>query len=274
MKTTVAAALVAAALLALAAGPSGAIEFTSSFDNIKIQAQPGEVVNRGFQLQLGPGQRPVHFKARVEDWWQSEDGSQSFYREPGTLSRSCGRWISLNPVETAVEPGGTLHIRVTAAVPQDAGSGGYWCVLTVDELPDPLASLQGVGVRFLASISVGIFVEIAPVRRQAAITAVEISRPRARITVRNLGDAPLGVDGRIEFLKPGGQTPVASAAISRATVLPEPVPTRVLTAELPGPAELPPGRYRVQVILDVGLDHYIGVQKELEIPHEAPRPGR
>ncbi|HEX7185278.1 MAG TPA: hypothetical protein VF756_25870 [Thermoanaerobaculia bacterium] len=273
MKTTVAAALIAA-LLALAAGPSRAIEFTSSFDNIKIQAQPGEVVNRGFQLQLGPGQRPVHFKARVEDWWQSEDGSQSFYREPGTLSRSCGRWILLNPVETAVEPGGTLHIRVTTAVPQDAGSGGYWCVLTVDELPDPLAPLQGVGVRFLASISIGIFVEIAPVRRQAAITAVEISRPQARITVRNLGDAPLGVDGRIEFLKPGEQTPVASAAISRATVLLEPVPTRVLTAELPGPVELPPGRYRVQVILDVGLDYYIGVQKELEIPHEAPRPGR
>ena len=33
-----------------------------------------------------------------------------------------------------VQPGGTLEVRVTVNVPRDAASGGYWSVLTVDEL--------------------------------------------------------------------------------------------------------------------------------------------
>jgi hypothetical protein len=259
------------ALLLLQAGAAAGIEFTSSFESIRMQARPGRSVTRTFQLHLAPEGERVHFRSRVEDWWQSEDGSQSFYREPGTLARSCGPWVSLNPVETAVNPGGTLEIRVTAAVPPDAATGGYWCVLTVDELPDPLHVPAGVEVRFLASVSVGIFVEIEPVTRSLEITDVDVSSGRARIRVRNTGDGPVGVDGRIEIFRPGGSEAVASVAVPRATVLPEPVPTRVLSADLPDAHALPDGRYRAVVLLDIGLDHYLGVQRELEIRREPAR---
>lgn len=262
--------LLLGACLAFVPEAVAAIEFTSSFESIKIEARPGEIVHRSFELHLAPGERRAHFRSRVEDWWQSEDGSQSFYRPPGTLSRSCGPWIELDPVETAVEPGGTLAVRVTAAVPREVAPGGYWCVLTIDELPDPLAApREGIEIRFLSSVSVGIFISIEPVSRAAEIRDVRISAGEARIAVSNRGDVPLGVEGRIELLRPGTRETVATAVIPRSTVLTEPISSRTLTARLPA---VPAGRYLVLVILDVGLDHYLGIQRELEIGDDLRRP--
>ncbi len=274
MKHPTRSALLLGGLLLLAAN-APAIEFTSSFESIKIDGRPGEVVNRDFQLHLAPGGKRVHFTARAEDWWPSEDGSQSFYRPAGTLPRSCGPWITLDPVETAVDAGGTLAIRVTAAVPRAAGPGGYWCVLTVDEVPDPLdASTQGVAVRFQASVSVGIFINLAPVERAVEIREVSVAHGQARLKVCNRGNAPVGAEGRLEFLMPGAQSsgaaPAATAVIPRATVLTDPAPCRIFTAALP--AALPPGRYLVRALLDIGVDHYVGVQKEMEIGRDLLAP--
>ncbi|HYU35266.1 MAG TPA: hypothetical protein VEW48_24195 [Thermoanaerobaculia bacterium] len=274
MKNLIARTLCIAVLLLLHGSFLFGLEFQSAFDNIVVHARPGEVVNREFRLRLSPGQPTVHFRSRPEDWWEDEDGSHSFYRPAGTLSRSCAPWISLNPAETAVAGGGNLSIRVTVAVPAEAGPGGYWCVLTVDEIPDPLVTPKGVGLRFLSSISTGIFVDLAPVDRRIEVASVDLSQARARVQVRNLGNAPVAVKGRIEFLAPGGETPVASVALPRARVLTEPARTHTLTAKLPEASMLPDGRYRVRVILDAGLDHLIGVQKEMEIRHDAARPVR
>jgi hypothetical protein len=261
--------------LLLFAVAAPAIEFTSSFESIKIDGRPGDVVNRDFQLHLVPGGKRVHFTARAEDWWTSEDGAQSFYRPPGTLESSCGPWISLNPVETAVEPGGSLAIRVTAAIPRAAVPGGYWCVLTVDEVPDPLdASTRGVAVRFQASVSVGIFINLAPVERAAEIAEVRMVPGAAKVKVCNRGNAPLGAEGRLELFTPGGSSPVATSVFPRATILTAPARCRIFTAALPGAAELPPGRYRVRVLLDIGIDHYLGVQKEMEIGRDLLVPSR
>lgn len=276
MKTLRSALPLLAGALLLGRAPAAAIEFTSSFESIRIGARSGEVVNREFRLRLAPEGQRVHFRARAEDWWTSEDGTSSYYRPAGTLPRSCAPWISLNPVETAVEPGGTLEVRVTASIPRDAGPGGYWCVLTVDELPDPLAPTTGIAVRFLASVSVGIFVEIEPVERAIRIERVELVSGQVRLKVCNGGNAPVGTEGRVEFLPPDGAAPVATAVVPRVTVLTDPAPCRLLTADLPDASLLPPGRYLVQALLDIGLDHYVGVRREIEISRDllAPAAGR
>ena len=121
------------------------MSFSATLTSIKVNARPGQVITRQFQLTLDPGQPRTHFKAKVEDWWRSQDGLQSHYAAPGTLQRSCAPWTSLNPVESAVSAGETLTIRVTVNVPRELAPGGYWCALTVDQVPDPLTS-TGVGV--------------------------------------------------------------------------------------------------------------------------------
>jgi hypothetical protein len=259
--------MIAAAACFAAPSWATAIQFTSTFESIKIQTRPGKTVTRTFQLHLTKGEARARFAGRIEDWWESEDGAKSYYRPVGTLPRSCGSWITIDPVESMVDGGGVLQVRVTANIPALAGPGGYWCVLTLDELPDPLApDPAGVGMRIDASVSTGIFIYLNPVVRDVRVVAVAVSADEARVTVRNAGNAPVGLEGRFEILRGSGGDVVASVKFARTTVLTEPVARRRLTVRLPGLAALPAGLYVARVVLDVGLDHDIGVEKELRIP--------
>jgi hypothetical protein len=263
-------------LLLLLTAPLGAaadqnparLSFSATLESIKISGRPDEVVTRQFKLTLDPSQPTTHFKAHVEDWWRSEDGKQSFYGAPGTLAHSCAKWVSLNPVESAVSAGETLTVRVTVAVPHELSSGGYWCALTLDEVPDPEAAAQGVGVHFLASVSTGVFVYVDPVDREATITRLDVAGGNIVVKVHNDGNAPLGIEGKFEFYTPGARTPAATVEMPRGTLLTEPVRDGEFTTPLPAAASLPPGTYHLRAILDFGADHYVGAERDLTVTRE------
>ncbi|HJR59996.1 MAG TPA: hypothetical protein VJ813_11375 [Vicinamibacterales bacterium] len=271
---TIARLMCFAGLLCLAAPAAaqapGGLSFQATLDSIKIDTQPQRVITRQFKLTLDENQRETRFRAHVEDWWRSEDGTRSFYDEPGKLRHSCGRWVSLNPVESSVKPGETLVIRITVAVPTEMASGGYWCALTVDEIPDPQAAQSGVGVRFVASVSTGIFVNVGTIERSARILDLQVAADQAFVKLRNEGNAPVGIDGRLEFYAPGASTPTATVVVPRGTLLTEPSVDGTLTCRLPAASELPSGRYRVRAILDYGAPHFIGAEREIEITRAAP----
>jgi len=251
------------------AGCAHALKFHSSMDPLVAEnARPGQVINFSFGLILASDEQQTQFKAKVGDWWRSEDGKQSFYRAAGTLARSCALWAQLNPVESTVDPGGTLKIKVSITVPADAKPGGYWGALTVNEAPNPLTPPE-VGVQFLVSISVGIYIYVTPVTRTAKILDIALSPSQATIKIRNDGNCPLHVEGHIEFMKPGEKKAIAMVAFTREVLLPEPINTVVMTTDLPNATILPTGHYRVRLVLDIGLDHYIGAQREMDIQREA-----
>ena len=89
--TTLRSVLTVCGLVLAASAPVHATSFTATLTSIKITARPGEVQTREFHLTLDKAQPKTRFKAHMEDWWRSEDGAQSFYDEPGTLTRS---WLS------------------------------------------------------------------------------------------------------------------------------------------------------------------------------------
>jgi hypothetical protein len=266
--------LLAAALALIGQATARAVTFTATLGSIKITARPGQVLTREFRLTLDVDQPKTRFNSHMQDWWRNEDGTQSFYRDPGTLAHSCGRWVTLNPVEIEVQPGGTLVTRLTVSVSSEAKPGGYWCVLTVDELADPLAVQEGVGVRFLASVSIGVFVNVGDIQRAAEITGVDVIGDTALVKVRNDGNTPLSIEGRFEFVKPGQSEPTAVINLARNTLLTEPILTGLFSAILPEPSSLPSGRYMVRAIVDYGVDHYIGTQREMTINRDAPIVGK
>lgn len=246
------------------------MSFSATLTSIKVNARPGQVVTRQFQLTLDADQPRTQFKAKVEDWWRSEDGQQSYYGEAGTLKHSCAPWASVNPVESGVDPGATLTVRITVSVPRELPPGGYWCALTVDQVPDPLTAAGGVGVHFVASVSTGIFLYVDPVERKATITSMRLDSDRAVIRVHNDGNSPLGIEGRVQFFVPGETTPVASIEVPRGTLLTEPIVDLDFTAALPPLPALPSGRYVVRAVLDIGADHDIGAEQELVLARTPP----
>ena len=62
----------------------------------------------------------------------------------------------------------------------------------------------------------------------------------------------------------------ASVDLPRNILLTEPIATGTYAADLPNRAQLPSGRYMVRLVLDIGLDHYIGIQRELNLVRENP----
>jgi len=263
--------LVAVAATAFIASPAEAVTFNASFAPIRISAKPGQVLTTSYRLGLDEADPRTHFKVDVQDWWRSEDGRQSFYAPAGSISRSCGHWVSANPMEATVAGGEALNIRLTVSVPQDVQPGGYWCALSVDEMPDPLAVMpDGVGVKFLASVSTGVYVYIDPVERGADVLAIDVDGSRATARIENTGNTPTAVEGRFEFVRPGETTPVAVVALPRNMLLTEPVRTAALSVPLPDVATLPSGRYTVRLILDIGLDHYIGLQRSVDLVRDTP----
>lgn len=260
------AALLAVAAAAFIASPAEAVTFNASFAPIRMSAKPGQVLTTSYRLGLDEADPRTHFKVEVQDWWRSEDGRQSFYAPAGSISRSCGHWVSANPMEATVTGGEALNIRLTVSVPHDVQPGGYWCALSVDEVPDPLAMMpEGVGVKFLASVSTGVYVYIDPIERGADVLAIDVDGRRATARIENTGNTPTAVEGRFEFVRPGETAPVAVVALPRNMLLTEPVRTAALSVQLPDAATLPSGRYTVRLILDIGLDHYIGLQRSVDL---------
>ena len=252
-----------------------AARFVASLTSIKTTAHAGQVQTHQYLLTLDKNEKkPARFKFHVEDWWRSEDGRQSYYAAPGSLRRSCGGWVSVNPVEAVAQPGATLSARVTVTVPREVGPGGYWCVLTVDELPDPLEAPTGVGAQFVGSVSTGIFVYIDPVDRAVEFTGVHVGTSEALVKLENRGNAPVGVEGRFEFVRPGETEPVATLSFPRGTLLPEPIATAIFGATLPSADVLPSGQYIVRVVVDIGLDHEIGVEHQIDLIRDISIPLR
>ena len=264
-------AVLAAAAIGIVFAPvrAGAITIQASFAPIRVTAKPGQVMTTTYELKLQEGEAGAHFKVDVQDWWRSEDGQQSFYAASGSLGRSCGRWVSANPRESSVAGGETLRVRLSIEVPADVKPGGYWCALTVDELPDPLATTpDGVGVQFLASVSTSIYININPIERGADIVAVDVQGDRAVARLSNTGNAPLVVEGRLEFHRPGQTVPTAVVELPRNVLLTEPIATGSYAVDLPDRSALPSGRYLVRLVVDIGLDHYIAVQREVDVVRE------
>lgn len=252
--------------LAIISVPVHAISFHFAPANINVQARAGQIVNRTFTLTLAKDAAPTRFRAHIEDWWRSENNNQTFYAAPGTLKHSCGLWCTINPVETSLKSGETMTIKLSIRVPDDAQPGGYWGALTVDEVPDPTAPKpSGVAMTFKASLSVGILVEIPDATRAAKISGVRIADGKVGVTLINEGNIPLRVNGTFQFFKPGEDQPTATAEIGGEPLLPEPINTCEFTAPLPEPNKLPAGKYKVRVIVDVGLDYLMGAEKDVEI---------
>jgi hypothetical protein len=257
---------IAVLLVGLHGGRASAVTINASFAPVRVTARPGEVVTTAYQLKLQDGEPMTNFKVEVQDWWRSEDGQQSFYAPSGSLTRSCGPWVSATPREAPVSGGQVLHVRLSITVPSAVKPGGYWCALTVDETPDPKeVTPDQVGVKFLASVSTGIYVSVNPIERGVDILDIDVARERAVTRLVNTGNTPVSVEGHFDFFKPGATEPLIAVELPRNVLLTEPIPTGVFSVALPDAVHLPAGRYLVRLVLDIGLNHYIGVQRELEI---------
>jgi hypothetical protein len=222
---------------------------------VELQAGPGSTATQAVTLNNG-GKDPVRIRARLSDWDLARDGAPQFEgaRENGPYSATT--WVRVAPPEQIIDPGKDGIVRFTLAVPAGVAPAGYRTSILFEFLPasgEPVG--RGRDVTFRSRVATLIYVNIGPppvsvdlndlrVRTSPGQTdVVAVLANTSKRSVRTKGTMTLfGADG-----KPAAQLPVPDVP-----VLPE-SEREVAIVAFEASKPLPPGDYRVEVKIDVGM---------------------
>jgi P pilus assembly chaperone PapD len=260
------------ALTCLSAPLSAAAQISVEVSPLRVELKvvPGATHTQAVTL-VNQGAVPVRIRARVEDWHLSRDGTPQFTPvEPGA-PYSAAAWVRLAPPEQVVEPGKVATVRFTTTVPADAVEAGYRSAILFEFAP-PGGDLVGRGrdVVFRSRVATLVYVNVG---NPAA--AVELVDLRVRVgpnraadlvaVLRNSSRANVRTSGTLVITTPAGHL-VRKVDVPNVPVLPESEREVVIATGREDEPPLPPGDYRVEVQLDVGLPALLVGETTMKIP--------
>lgn len=120
------------------ASPVKAFSVTPLYTEIDVL--PGGSYSGIIHVTSGAGEESGH--VYIADWKRLPNGDHED-NEPGTLPRSCGKWLVLSPTQFEFSANENLDIRYSFNVPADA-TGSYWTYVMVEGRPRLLPPQPGV----------------------------------------------------------------------------------------------------------------------------------
>jgi P pilus assembly chaperone PapD len=210
---------------------------------------------------------PVQIRAAVTDWTLTPAGETRFVKSSGT-TWGCGTWLKLNPNEFTIGPGGAQLVRYTLKVPDQTPEGGYHCAILFDTVPPPKEKIQGqTGVVNLIRMVSTLYVTIGNPPIVAKITRLEL-RPRKHektayeivTEFANDGTTQYRVNGDLDVLDAEGHS-IQKFEYKSFPVLPGVARTEVFKIENP----LPPGKYLLRGVVDVGLKERLDAETRVTV---------
>ena len=212
----------------------------------------------------------VRVRARVDDWYLSKDGTPQFKPVDAGNRYSAAAWVRLNPPEQLVGPGATAVVRFTTTVPKDAKEGGYRCAIMLEfDPPDADPAAKGRDVMFRGRVATLVYATVGAPVPSVDLTDLQVrtapGRPaEIRATLKNSSRTHVRTKGTMAVFDVTGQI-VRQVPVPNVPVLLESErDVSILTAQ-DSEAPLPPGRYRVEVRIDVGQPAVIVGETEFEI---------
>lgn len=217
------------------------------------------------------GKEAMVVRARIDEYWLSEDGTPQFTFAAANTPFSASGWVRLNPSTLTIAPGQTVGVRATTTVPADTPEGAYRCAVMF-EFDPPGLDLKAArkDMQFRGRVATIVYATVgAP---KTAIELVDLQVLPARngahdvvATLTNTGRGYTRTKGTVVISEPGGRT-VREIPLPSVPVLPESRrEIRVSTAGS-GHSPLEPGQYTVEVRIDVGQAALIVGETSLEVP--------
>jgi P pilus assembly chaperone PapD len=268
-------ALAASAVLALLAGPgAAAAQDLLSVDvtplRVELALRAGATHTQAVTLK-NEGQRAVHVRARVDDWFLSRDGTPQFKLVEPTDPYSAAAWVRVNPPEQTVGPGATAIVRFTTTVPVGVKDGGYRCAVMFEfDPPDTDPAAKAREVRFRGRVATLLYATVGTPGAVVEMTDLQIRTaadraPDVVATLKNAGPVHVRTTGTAAVYDASGQE-VRKLTVPNVPVLPESEREVSIPTASSDQAGLPPGKYRVEVRLDVGLRELLVGETTLEVP--------
>jgi P pilus assembly chaperone PapD len=265
MNRTTAFSLVSALMLAHPAAAQVSVEVSPL--RVEMQAAPGSSTTQSITL-TNYGKETLRIRATLTDWDLSRDGTPQF--EGATPGRySATSWVRVAPPEQLVEPGASAIVRYTAAIPEDAEPAGYrtGILFEFDGASQRVAPRRELAFRSRIATLIYINAGAAPVATEIVDVRVRPADAGLDVvaTLKNSGRRTVRTKGTLQILD-------ASGAVARETVVPDvpllPESERELTVPVSGATEgpLPPGVYRAELKLDLGMAAILVGETQVRIP--------
>lgn len=199
----------------------------------------------------------VHVRVRVDDYWLSIDGTPQFKLATAGEPFSASGWIRTNPSDFTLRPGETTTVRATTTVPADTLEGGYRCGIMFEFDPpgtDPKTARKDM--QFRGRVATIVYATVGAPKADVDLADLQVRptdspMPDVVALLANAGRAYIRTKGTLVISTMEGRR-VRELPLPNVPVLPESRrELRVSTASQDPP--LPPGRYKVEIRVDVGL---------------------
>jgi hypothetical protein len=140
-------------LLAFCIAPAAAIGVSGA--KYMGSIQPGGTSSHVMIVNIGPDEKPVDIAVEVEGFGQTHEAVYIPLDPSGDTSPfSARRLIQLDRSTLHLEPGSDQKVTATITLPQDAGPGGRYAIISVRALP-------GQGQAFTTRVNVPVFITVS-----------------------------------------------------------------------------------------------------------------
>lgn len=251
--------LTAAAVgLLLSAAPGAAqVSVEVSPLRVELQAGPGSTTTQAVTIS-NAGAEAVRVRGTLTDWDLSRDGSPQYEGAEVGGPFSARAWMRIAPPEQVIEAGKQGTVRFSLAVPEGVQAGGYRAGVLFEFAPaigNPASRAREVV--FKSRIATLIYVNVGQPPLAADLTdlAVRTTGPQTQVvaTLKNTSRRSVRTKGTVTVYDQTGKS-VRDVPVPDVPLLPESerdVAMTIVDGEKHAP--LPPGEYRVEVKIDIGL---------------------
>ncbi len=212
----------------------------------------------------------VHVRVRVDDYWLSRDGTPQFKPAAPGQPWSAAAWVRTNPSDLTIKPGEQATVRATTTVPADTPTGAYRCAVMFEfEPPGAGPAAPRKDMQFRGRVATIVYATVGAPTTAVELTDLQVAAtpgapPDIVATLANAGRGYVRTRGTLIISAAGGQV-VREIALPNVPVLPE--STREVRVSTSGPQDAPlePGRYKVEIRIDVSQPALLVGETTLEV---------
>lgn len=248
--------VIAAALLMAAHAAAAQVSVEVSPLRVELQLAAGASRTQAITI-TNTGKEPVRVRGTIADWNLSRDGAPQFEAPAEGRAYSASGWIRIAPPEIVLQPGTSSAVRFSLAVPPAIDPAGYRTGILFDFSPasgDPVARAREVAVR--SRIATLIYVNIGQPPLAVDLTDLRVrSTPELTQvigTLKNTSRRTVRTKGTVVISGAGGAA-VRQVPVPDVPVLPESEREVTIVISERGANALPPGDYRIELRIDLGL---------------------
>ena len=261
-------ALAAFHLAAAAAFAQAQVSVEVSPLRVELKLASGSTHTQAITL-TNTGKEAVRVRVSIQDWHLSRDGAPQFAEPEDGRAYSASRWIRATPPEVVIQPNMEASVRFSLTVPQGVEAAGYRTGISFDLSPASGESLTGrrqVAVR--SRIVTLVYANVGEPR--AAVDLIDL---RSRLapeqttilaTLKNTSKRSVRTKGTLVVYGQGGAV-VRQVAVPDVPVLPESERDVAVVVADKTTTPLPPGDYRIEIKIDVGLPALIVGETTLKV---------